>query len=134
MFVRQLFVAVVVAGSCSLAFPSTALADDNTVTYEVISDAITNANVEYFDGTASQQVDNVTVPWKTDATVGDLGNGAKQANHAEMKVSWTPIPGEVVTTRITYKDKVICQNTVDTGQASCDFTNFFGQRQAGLGT
>ncbi|MFA4080989.1 MmpS family transport accessory protein [Mycobacteroides salmoniphilum] len=126
MTVRQLLAASAVASACALSFPAAAHADDKTVTYEVISSTATTANVQYWDGTEMQPADGVTLPWKVDATVGDLSRGAKIPNHAELKADWssTATPDAAVTVRIYLNDKVVCQSTTGTGEADCNYATF----------
>ncbi|MEU9805573.1 MmpS family transport accessory protein [Mycobacterium sp. NPDC050853] len=126
MTVRQLLAASAVASAWALSFPASAHADDKTVTYEIVSSTATTANVQYYDGTELQATDNVTLPWKVDATVGDLSRGAKKPNHAEVKADWRsgPTPDAAVTVRIYLNDKVVCQSTTGTGEASCNYATF----------
>ncbi|SIN38320.1 Uncharacterised protein [Mycobacteroides abscessus subsp. abscessus] len=81
------------------------------MTYEVVSTTVTTANVQYWDGTEMQPADGVTLPWKVDATVGDISRGAKTPNHAEVKANWaaTADPDSAVT---------------GTGETDCNYATF----------
>lgn len=126
MTVRQLLTVAALAATCVVSLPATAHADDKTVIYEIVSDTVTKANVQYFDGTELQPGEGITLPWKVEAKVGDMSRGAKTANHAEIEADWTSSddPTGAVTVRIYFQDKVVCQNTTATGTARCDYATF----------
>ncbi|SLG23558.1 MmpS family transport accessory protein [Mycobacteroides abscessus] len=126
MTVRQLLTASAMACACALSFPAAAHADDKTVTYEVVSTTVSTANVQYWDGTEMQPADGVTLPWKVDATVGDISRGAKTPNHAEVKANWSASadPDSAVTVRIYLNDKVVCQSVTGTGETDCNYATF----------
>lgn len=116
-----------ITGVSSVVMAPVARADDN-VTYEVISDSVTVANIEYFDHSRRIVLNDAPLPWRTDATVWDAHSPTTDG--AEVRADWrgsvpaSPLPpgrppGYWVTTRITFQGKVICENTLDVGDAAC---------------
>jgi hypothetical protein len=101
-----------------LAHPAEAWADD-LVTYEVVSDDIQIANIEYQDVTGRASVDTVTLPWRTDAVVRTVRGAPPDGS--QVRADWRPsaAPTRWVSVRIIYQGKVICQNTLDIGDAAC---------------
>lgn len=98
---------------------------DESVTYEVTSDDIGVANnIEYFDGSRRQLLANVPLPWRTSVTVANPRSLALDG--AEIRADWRGsiaapvwVPGKWVTVRVLIGDKLICQNTLDVGNAAC---------------
>ena len=101
-----------------LANPAVAWADDR-VTYEVVSDNIRVANIEYQDVTGRASVQSVTLPWRTDAAVHSVRGAPPDGS--QVRADWRPTaaPTRWVSVRILYQGKVICQNTLDIGDAAC---------------
>jgi hypothetical protein len=101
-----------------LAHPAEAWADD-LVTYEVVSDDIQMANIEYQDVTGRASVESVTLPWRTDAVVRTVRGAPPDGS--QVRADWRPsaAPTRWVRVRIIYQGKVICQNTLDIGDAAC---------------
>lgn len=102
----------------ALSNPPAAWADD-LVTYEVVSENIRMANIEYEDSTGRISAQDVILPWRTDTTVQAV-RGAPP-NGSQVRADWRPsaAPSKWVTVRISYQGKVICQNTLDVGDATC---------------
>ncbi|OBY32540.1 hypothetical protein [Mycolicibacter kumamotonensis] len=118
-----LLVAVLVAGISVVAPNPVACADDN-VTYEVVSDSVTSANLEYFDGMTRRSLEDVPLPWRTEAAISNPRSWATDG--AEIRADWrksiaTPVwrPGKWVTVRIYIGNQLRCQNTLDVGNAAC---------------
>lgn len=105
-------------GIPALVNPSSAWADD-LVTYEVISGAIRVANIEYENSAGRVSEQNVTLPWRTDATVRAVRGAPPDGS--QVRADWRPNagPSKWVTVRISYQGRVICQNTLDVGNAAC---------------
>ena len=123
---RHLIV-LLITGVSSVVAPPTAWAYD-TVTYEVISDSVGAANIEYFDHSQRQVLNGAKLPWRADVTVVDPHSNSTEG--AEVRADWraympaSPLPpghpiGYWVTVRISLRGKVICQNTLDLGDAAC---------------
>ncbi|WP_090419252.1 hypothetical protein [Mycobacterium europaeum] len=101
-----------------LGNPSAAWADE-PVTYEVVSEDIQIANIEYQDSSGRASANGVTLPWRTDATVRTVRGAPPDGS--QVRADWRPsaAPARWVTVRIIYQGKVICQNTLDVGDATC---------------
>lgn len=101
---------------------------DDTVTYEVFSDSVGAANIEYVDGSGRKSLENVPLPWRTDVNVPGVRNTSID-HDAEVRADWRPnraiagtpngFYGHWVTVRVSFQGKVICQNTLDVGDAAC---------------
>lgn len=117
-----------ITGICALGLAPAARAAES-VTYEVVSNYIPSATVEFFDGTARQQLQDVALPWRTTVAVADpvsLGTDG-----AELRADWRPnhvpvgplgapgLAGKWVTVRIYFGTTVRCENTLDVGDAAC---------------
>lgn len=102
----------------AVAVASPARAED-AVTYEIVSNANTVANIEYFDRGVRRVLPGVALPWRTDVIVVDAFSTT--ADGAEVRADWRPAawPGKWVTVRIYVGGKLICQNTLDIGNATC---------------
>ncbi|BCZ22008.1 hypothetical protein MTY59_18630 [Mycobacterium senriense] len=102
----------------ALINPSTARADES-VTYEVVSDVITVANIEYEDSSGRVAIPNVPLPWRIDATIASVK--APPPSGSQVRADWRPTagPSKWVSARIFYQGKLLCQNTLDVGDAAC---------------
>ena len=124
--IRAIIVSFVTAAAAVLLAPP-AWADDN-VTYEVVSSSVGAANIEYFDRSERRVIENASLPWRADVTVVDAQSPS--ARGAEVRADWrgyvpaSPLPpgipiGYWVTVRILFNGKVLCQSTLDVGNATC---------------
>jgi hypothetical protein len=93
-------------------------AEDN-VTYEIVSDVIPVVNIEYFDHSTRKALQAVPLPWRTDVTV--VKAVLPTRDGAELRADWRPYAGEFkwVTLRISVHGKVLCESTLDIGDATC---------------
>jgi hypothetical protein len=98
--------------------PPAAQADD-LVTYEVVSDDIQVANIEYEDITGRASNIGVRLPWREDVMVHAVRGAPPDGS--QVRADWRPSarPSRWVTVRVIYQGKVICQNTLDVGDATC---------------
>jgi hypothetical protein len=105
---------------CALAVgaPAPAHADD-VVTYEIVSDSVTVANVEWQDLAGRMYAQAVPLPWRMDARVTAVGDAPPDGSQVRADWRSSAWPTRWVTVRITYQGKVICQSTLDIGNASC---------------
>ncbi|QLL10535.1 hypothetical protein H0P51_27690 [Mycobacterium vicinigordonae] len=109
----------------SLLLTAPAARADDSVTYEVVSRDIANANVEYFDHSQRKVLEGVPLPWRTSVAVIDAHSASTDG--AEVRADWRSSiaalpawrPGQWVTVRIYYRSKIICENTLDVGNAAC---------------
>lgn len=108
-----------VAFAAILTSPPSAAWTADLVTYEVLSDDIGVANIEYQDSTGRVALQSVTLPWRAEVAV-DSVRGAPP-NGSQVRADWRPIaaPARWVSVRIVYQGKIICQTTLDVGNATC---------------
>jgi hypothetical protein len=97
---------------------------DQPVTYEVLSAEVGALNIEYFDGTTRRTLDNVALPWRTSIAIANPQS--LSFDGAEIRADWTssiaaPVwrPGKWVTVRVYEGSKLLCENTLDVGNAAC---------------
>ena len=104
--------------TAALLWPTAAWSDDS-VTYEVVSADIHTANIEYQDITGRISAQQVPLPWRIDTTVRGVRSEPPQGS--QIRADWRPTaaPTRWVSVRIIYHGKVICQNTLDIGDAAC---------------
>jgi hypothetical protein len=94
---------------------------EDTVTYEIVSDQdnVAAANVEYNDRSERKALQHVSLPWRLTAEVRDAVSPTKDG--AEIRADWRPYrwPYKYVTVRIYLGDKLLCESTLDVGDATC---------------
>jgi hypothetical protein len=120
-------VAIIVGVGVSVSSP-VASAEDS-VTYEVFSDVVpVLSGVEYRDLAGKHLIEGVPLPWQMTVPVGDAFS--PRDDGAELRADWRPnfrtaqtvgavLRGKFVTVRISFRGKVMCQNTLDVGNATC---------------
>ncbi|BBZ05456.1 hypothetical protein MCHIJ_48930 [Mycolicibacterium chitae] len=101
-----------------LANPAVAWADE-LVTYEVVSDHIDTANIEYQDATGRLWAVHAPLPWRIDANVRAVRDAPPHGSQVRAHWREKASPGRWVTVRIIYRGEVLCQNTLDLGNAAC---------------
>lgn len=76
-------------------------------------------NVEYNDRSQRILLLNVPLPWRQNATV--VNARSQTENGAEVRADWRPAsaPNRWVTVRIYVRGSLICENTLDVGNATC---------------
>ena len=124
MIRSQLIMVSLITGISAILAAPAARADES-VTYEVVADYVGVADgIEYFDGSARRLVEKVPLPWRTDLTIADPRS--LSTDGAEVRADWrssiaAPVwqPGKWVTVRIYIGKTLICQNTLDVGNAAC---------------
>jgi Mycobacterium membrane protein len=120
-------IASLIASISAVALAPAARADDR-VTYEVFSDSVGAANIEYVDNSGRKALENVPLPWRTDVTLADVRSTSIDRD-AEVRADWRPnrviagtpngFFGHWLTVRVSFQGKVLCQNTLDVGDAAC---------------
>jgi hypothetical protein len=94
---------------------------EDTVTYEIVSDQdnVPAANVEYNDRSERKSLQHVSLPWRLTADVPNAVSPTKDG--AEIRADWRPYrwPYKYVTVRIYLGDKLLCESTLDVGDATC---------------
>ena len=101
-----------------VAAPGVASAEE-PVTYEVVSDFVATANIEYQDVAGRLWAVRAPLPWRLDTTVQAVREAPPTG--AQVRAHWrdTAAPGRWVTVRVIHNGEVICQNTLDLGDAAC---------------
>lgn len=118
--IRLIGVMTICAMVCLSALVNASVAwADEPVTYEVVSEDIGIANIEYQDSTGRVAQEGVTLPWRAEVMVHAVRNPPPDGS--QVRADWRPIagPAKWVSVRIIYKGKLICQNTLDVGNATC---------------
>ncbi len=107
--------AAFIAALGSMPTAPCAQATDDVVTYEVVSNFVDRANIVYMDPQQRAFIWQAALPWRMDTTV--LGG----IDRAEIRADWRPNerPNKWVTVRILHDGKVLCQSTLDLGNATC---------------
>lgn len=112
-----------------VVWPAPAARAQQDVTYEVVSDDVATASIEYFDGSMRQAVQDARLPWRTTVTV--VNPRSQGADGAVVRADWRPghvpvgplgaprLVGKWVTVRIYFGNTLRCQNTLDVGDAAC---------------
>jgi hypothetical protein len=118
--VGRLLMASLIGGLTAVVVAPAAHAEDS-VTYEVFSTTpyVTTMNVEYYDHSQRILLENVSLPWRMNATVVDANQASDDG--AEVRADWRPsaAPSRWVTVRIFVRGSLICENTLDVGNATC---------------
>lgn len=92
---------------------------NDVVTYEVVSDSISSVNVEYVDASGRKILQWVPLPWRLDVTLDDARGPT--GSGAQLRADWRPTarPSRWVTVRIYNGGNLLCQSTLDVGNATC---------------
>lgn len=116
------------AGLAAVVSAPPAHAEDS-VTYEVLSDVVAMvAKIEYRDHSGKQSLNAVPLPFHIIVPVADAFSPTDSG--AELRADWRPnfrtaatvgrvLQGQFVTVRISARGNVICENTLDIGNATC---------------
>jgi hypothetical protein len=107
------------AGALAIAAQSPTASADDSVTYEIDSSSVSSVDLEYRDIAGRILLTNVPLPWRTTVTLADPHSASSQG--AQIRADWRPraAPRRWVTVRILQRDKVICESTLDIGNATC---------------
>lgn len=102
----------------SLLNPSVVRAEES-VTYEVSSDQIKMANIEYMETFGRIFLRDVPLPWRTDVMVRAVRDAPPTGS--QVRADWRPAarPSKWVTVRVLYRGEVLCESTLDIGNATC---------------
>jgi hypothetical protein len=103
-------------GATILAPPAHA---SDAVTYEVVSERISTIGVEYVDQTGRKLLRSVPLPWRLDVTLDDAKGPTGPG--AQVRADWRPTarPSLWVIVRIYSNGQLLCQTTLDVGNATC---------------
>ena len=134
MMRSALVMASLTAGISAIAPAPLARADD-FVTYEVISGYVHSANVEYYDRSEPISLQGVALPWRANATV--VNPTSQSTDGAQLRANWRTSlthsgcegpscptgmpapPPSWVTIRVYVRGSLICESTLDSGDAAC---------------
>ncbi|ORW41775.1 hypothetical protein AWB90_21130 [Mycobacterium paraense] len=109
-----------IAGMAWVPAAPAARAEDS-VTYEVVSDQLNvpAANVEYNERSQRKALQQVSLPWRL--TIDVPNAGSPEGDGAEIRADWRPYrwPYKYVTVRIYLGGKLLCESTLDVGDATC---------------
>lgn len=102
---------------------------EDSVTYEIFSDVVpVLSGIEYRDLSGKHLLQGVPLPWQLTVPVADAFSPGDDG--AELRADWRPnfrtpatvgrvLQGKFVTVRISFRGSVICENTLDVGNATC---------------
>lgn len=124
-------IVTLMTGISALALAPAARADD-PVEYEVRSSTIPVANVEWLDTAGQHTMQSVSLPFRTSVMVANA-----HSDEARLRADWEPgakdfpNPGRYmwVTLRIYTKGSLLCETTVDVGEAACTGRGFYADQQ-----
>jgi len=123
-----LMVLAVLGGSVSVLQAPVVHAQD-TVTYEIFSASVAGlASVQYRDTSGKHMLPGVALPWRLTVPVADATSPT--ADGAELRADWRPnfrtaatvgrvLQGQFVTVRIYRGEELLCESTLDVGNATC---------------
>jgi hypothetical protein len=127
---NRIHVMAVAAIACVSALVSAPVAyAEESVTYDVFSDVVPVAvGIEYRDIAGKRWLQDVALPWQITVPVADPFNPEDRG--PEVRADWRPdfrtaatvgrvLQGQLVTVRISYRGIVICESTLDVGNATC---------------
>lgn len=108
---------ILALGSADCGLPSAQAAE--TVTYEVISDSIPMADIEYVDQDGRRLITSIPLPWRIDVPIADAEGPTGQG--AQVRADWRRIRGPYkwVTVRISQGGRALCESTLDVGNVTC---------------
>jgi hypothetical protein len=113
-------VSLIVGTAAVLAAAPAAYARDS-VTYEIESDQLNvpAANVEYNDRSERKALQEVSLPWRLTVDVPNATSPTKGG--AEIRANWRRYrwPYKYVTVRIYVGGQLLCESTLDVGDATC---------------
>lgn len=116
-----LIVGIAVATGIVGVFSAPPVHAEQSVTYEVVSNqnSVPTANVEYNQGSERKALHQVSLPWRLTVDVPDATSPTRDG--AELRADWRPYRwrDKYVTVRIYVGDKLLCESTLDVGDATC---------------
>ena len=126
---RSRAIAAAITAGLVAALPAPAAHADDSVSYEVFSDVVPMvAKIEYRDRSGKQLLHAVPLPFQTTVRIADPLSPTDGG--AELRADWRPdfrtaatvgrvLQGQFVTVRISVGGKIICESTLDVGNATC---------------
>lgn len=120
----RLTLAMLLAAGAALSTAAPGRAD-TVVSYEVVSNNIGWANIEYFDGVRRQVLLNVPLPWRTTVSLARPTSVGFDTAEIRADWRWAAAPNRWVTARVYFGDQLRCANTLDVGNVACYGTTEF---------
>ncbi|MGN7780679.1 hypothetical protein ACTJJE_14295 [Mycolicibacterium sp. 22603] len=108
---------LMIAAPAALAEDTAAPAD--VVTYEVVSPVVRAANIEYVTETGRIFAPNVALPWRFTVPVPNALRPPPDGSQVRADWRSTRGPARWVSVRVYVNGTLICQNTLDIGNAAC---------------
>lgn len=94
---------------------------EDSVTYEIVSDQnyVPAANVEYYERSERKALQQVSLPWRLTVDVPQAVSPTKDG--AQIRADWRPYRWayKYVTVRIYLGAHLLCESTLDVGDATC---------------
>jgi len=111
--------ALTIAAALTAVAPAGPALASDTVTYEIVSNAIPVVDIEYVDQTGRKLITGVPLPWRIDVALDDAQGPTGPG--AQLRADWRRIRGQAkwVTVRILQGGKLLCQSTLDVGNVTC---------------
>jgi hypothetical protein len=111
--------ALTIAAALTATAPAGPALASDTVTYEIVSNAIPVVDIEYVDQTGRKLITGVPLPWRMDVMLDDAQGPTGPG--AQLRADWRRIRGQAkwVTVRIFEDGKLLCQSTLDVGNVTC---------------
>lgn len=111
----QVILISLITGIPAVAMAPAARADAS-VMYEVTSSDVGAANIAYSDVSGREELENVALPWRTNATVANA-----RSTDASLRAQWQPVAARYkwVTVRVYTRGSLLCETTLDVGEATC---------------
>jgi hypothetical protein len=108
---------LIVGVAATMLAPAARASD--VVTYEVVSDTIPQVNVEYVDASGRKLLQAEPLPWRIAVTLDDASGPTGPG--AQVRADWRPFKSKwrMVTVRIYDGPNLLCQSTLDVGDATC---------------
>ncbi|WP_285032713.1 hypothetical protein [Mycolicibacterium sp. lyk4-40-TYG-92] len=117
---NSLMSAALIAGAAML-LPGPAASARDSVTYEIVSDGgdVPLADVEFNQDSERSSLQQVSLPWRLTVDVPDATSPTRAG--AELRADWRPYRwrDKYVTVRIYLGDQLLCESTLDVGDATC---------------
>jgi hypothetical protein len=107
-----------------LAGPAPSAGADGAVMYEVISNYIGSASVDFTDGSGRTSLPEVVLPWRQNVQVSD-----PYSIDTTLHVTWLGAQRyKWVKVRIYTRGSLLCEGTFDTGEGLCTARGLYGGR------
>ncbi len=110
-------------GFCAAVTAAPVARAEEFVTYEVLAQSpfLTAVDVEYSDLDGPVALQNVPLPWRTNAAVADA-----HSVDTRLRVNWqSPVRYKWVIVRIFTRGSMLCESIADKGETSCTGRGYY---------